>query len=40
MHDETLSRCLNRLVDMSILIKRDDEYQFLDPIYREAAMRL
>jgi len=39
-HNETLSRCLNRLVDMSILIKRDDEYRFLDPIYREAAMRL
>ncbi len=40
VHNETLSRCLNKLVDMSVLIKKDGEYQFLDPVYREAAMRL
>ena len=40
VHSETLSRCLSRLVDMSVLVKKDGEYQFSDPIYREAALRL
>ena len=40
VHSETLSRCLSRLVDMSVLVKKDGEYRFSDPMYREAALRL
>lgn len=38
--DESLRRGLRRLTEMSILSKVNDEYEFLDPVYREAAKRL
>lgn len=40
IHDETLRRALNRLIDMSIISKVNGEYEFIDPIYREASKRL
>ena len=38
--DESLRRSLRRLVEISLLSRVDDEYEFLDPVYREAAKRL
>ncbi|MGC8933497.1 MAG: AAA family ATPase [Candidatus Methanodesulfokora sp.] len=38
--NKALTRWLKRLVDLSILTKRNDEYEFLDPIHKEAAKRL
>jgi len=40
VRSKTLSRCLGRLVDVSVLVKRDKEYEFLDPVYGETALRL
>lgn len=38
--DESLRRGLRKLTEMSILSRIEDEYEFLDPVYREAAKRL
>ena len=38
--DKTLRRSLKRLADMSIIAKKNNEYSFLDPIYREASKQL
>jgi len=38
--DESLRRSLRRLVEMSLFSRVNDEYEFLDPVYREAAKRL
>lgn len=38
--NKTMGRLLRNLVDASILTKRDEEYYFLDPMYREAAKEL
>lgn len=40
LSDETLRRCLVKLANMSILAKEDNEYRFLDPIYKEASKQL
>jgi AAA+ ATPase superfamily predicted ATPase len=38
--DESLRRGLRKLTEVSILSRIEDEYEFLDPVYREAAKRL
>jgi AAA+ ATPase superfamily predicted ATPase len=39
-HNKTLYHSLNRLIALSIVTKEDDEYDFADPVYREAARRI
>jgi hypothetical protein len=39
-HNKTLYHSLNRLIALSIVVKEDDEYDFTDPVYREAARRI
>jgi len=38
--DESLRRGIRKLTEMSIFSRIEDEYEFLDPVYREAAKRL
>jgi AAA+ ATPase superfamily predicted ATPase len=38
--DESLRRGIRKLTEMSIFSRIEDEYEFLDPLYREAAKRL
>lgn len=40
IHNKTLFNGLNRLVDLSVLVKENEKYDFADPVYREAAKRL
>jgi len=38
--DESLCRGIRKLTEMSIFSRIEDEYEFLDTVYREATMRL
>ncbi|MDI9643316.1 MAG: ATP-binding protein [Archaeoglobales archaeon] len=40
VYDKSLYESLQKLIAASIIEKRDTEYDFLDPIYREASKRL
>jgi len=40
IHNKTLYYALSKLVDLSIIVKENEKYEFTDPIYREAAKRL
>jgi AAA+ ATPase superfamily predicted ATPase len=40
VHNKTLYHSLGRLVNLSILIKENEKYEFADPIHREAAKKL
>jgi AAA+ ATPase superfamily predicted ATPase len=40
VHNKTLYYSLGRLMNLSILIKENEKYEFADPIHREAAKKL
>jgi hypothetical protein len=40
VHNKTLYYSLGRLMNLSILVKENEKYEFTDPIHREAAKKL
>lgn len=40
VYDQQLYRALENLVALSIIERRDSEYNFVDPLYREASLRM